>query len=107
MIRHISKACLAAVAAATFLAAPVRAFTVEGGEGADGTMPKFDIEEQTRNFRSQSMDLSTPKVQLPGGGSMQFSTQPAPMFGSPFGFGGNAGRQHFDRMLDPSYQLPR
>jgi hypothetical protein len=102
---------LGALATALMLAAPAaQAFTL-GGEAANGSSknyeaPKFDLEEQARNFRSGSgsttgrHDYNTPL------GNMQFGVQQGPR--SSFGPGGmgpvsgsRAGRADFERMVTP------
>ena len=114
----LTRLCLGAVAA-TLLAAPAaHAFTVEN-RNADGTtssgftgaapyaVPKFDIEEQAKNFRiggtsitdpGPKKDFSTPF----GSGTVQFGA------GSAFGFGPGGSstitrtnRMDFERMVTP------
>ena len=103
---------LGALATALVLAAPAaHAFTL-GGEAANSNsnyeVPKFDLEEQAKNFRSGGSggtaagktELNTPV------GTMQFGVQQGP---SRFGFGpGGPGpgssrvnRMDFERMVTP------
>ena len=103
--------CLATVAAAWVLAAPAaQAFTFENkdqdGAGAYA-VPKFDIQEQARNFRSGGSGTATPgKSELDTPiGKLQFGVQQGPAFGSGLGFGpigsSRAGRADFERMVTP------
>ena len=104
--------CLGAVAAVGILAAPAaQAFTIENKD-QDGTgayaVPKFDIQEQSRQFSSGGSgnmtpgktDFSTPL----GNGTMQFGVQQGSSFGpgslGPVG-GSRAGRADFERMVTP------
>jgi hypothetical protein len=102
-------ACLG-VAAAVMLAAPAaHAFTVENKDAAGQyTVPKFDLEEQAKNFRKTDgstagkSDFSTPF----GSGTFQFGVTQGP---SNFGFAPGLGptglqqnsRQEFNRRLAP------
>jgi hypothetical protein len=101
----------AVLLAGVLLAPPASAFTIEGGEvgGGSSWAPKFDLEEQSRQFRNPNSNAlpGAYGVDVPGG-QLQFGVQRGPSaFGSPFGFesGSRANRQHFDRMFDPSYQF--
>ena len=109
--------CLGAVAA-TLLAAPAAlAFTIENkdaggtGSGFAGSpyeTPKFDIQEQARQFgksgsgaTSGKTDFSTPL----GNATVQFGAQQGSAFGSGMGFGpatgSRANRADFERMVTP------
>jgi len=107
---------LAATAGA--LAAPAaHAFTVENkDEGGQYAMPKFDLEEQSKNFRkgdsstftAGKSDFSTPI----GNGTLHFGvTQGSAGFGSMLspglGLSGSSqnSRQEFDRRLAPPTSL--
>lgn len=106
--------CLGMIAGASLLASPAAAFTLENKDpSGTGLVPKFDIEEQAKNFRSRDSDAfgSKPGLQLPfGNGVLQFDVQPhspssfGPSFGSPFGFGSSfdsrATRREYDRLLE-------
>ena len=114
---------LTLAAAACVLAAPAaRAFTVENkDEAGQYSVPKFDLEEQSKNFRkgdtptAGKSDFSTPF----GSGALHFGvTQgPASNFGSVFspqlGPSGTtqSSRNEFDRRLAPptsmEYNNPR
>jgi hypothetical protein len=110
---HLKFAHLGALAALLMLTAPsARAFTL-GGEVAGGNknyeVPKFDLEEQAKNFRSGGSGGNTPgKTQFDTPvGTMQFGVQQGP---SRFGFGpGSLGpssgsrvnRMDFERMVTP------
>jgi hypothetical protein len=110
-------AWLSGVFTAAFLMGPqaVQAFTIENKD-QDGTaayaVPKFDLEEQARNFRAGEADKSqgvkrdfdTPL----GKGTMQFGVQQgsSPAFGFGPGslgpmMGSRAGRADFNRMVTP------
>ena len=96
--------------AATLLLTPTvtRAFTFDStGKGTD-SIPKFDLEEQSRQFRTPQFDASTAGKQWETPlGKLQFGVQPADssMYGyrSPFapsfGATGNADRRHYERMF--------
>jgi hypothetical protein len=99
--------------AACALAVPgAHAFTIENKDagGAYG-VPKFDVEEQARNFRKGGADTT------PGGkneyetpvGKLQFGVQQGSRFGAPFGSGFGPtmrnSRQDMDRMLAPPTSL--
>jgi hypothetical protein len=102
------------VAAAVMLAASAaHAFTVENKDAAGQyTVPKFDLEEQAKNFRKSDgsslgkSDLSTPL----GNGTLHFGVTQGP---SNFGFGPGFGptglqqnsRQEFNRRLAPPSSL--
>ena len=97
---------IAAVVAGALLASPAaHAFTIEDGTGK-GAIPKFDLEEQSRNFRKG--DLDTPGVgkrewETPVG-KLQFGVQSNSPYGSN---SGAANRRHFDRMLTPQIMRDR
>jgi hypothetical protein len=94
------------------LAAPAaQAFTL-GGEAANGSsknyeVPKFDLEEQAKNFRSGGSGTTPGKTGFDTPiGTMQFGVQQGPR--SAFGPGGlgpapgsRAGRADFERMVTP------
>lgn len=92
---------------AAFVAPPATAFTFEDGKG--NTVPKFDLDEQARQFRSKpELDLapSDKKGVVTPFGNLQFGVdRSSSAFGSsPFGssmFGGvsDANRKHYDRMF--------
>jgi hypothetical protein len=106
MIRRLSQMCLLIAAAA--LAAPAaHAFTLENDPK---DLPKFDFDEQLRQFRSTpQLDTSTSgskKGYETPFGTMQFGvTRGNSLYMSPFGsaFGssnsGNADRRHYERMF--------
>ena len=105
MIRRLSQICLLIAAAA--LAAPAaHAFTLENDPS---NLPKFDFDEQLRQFRgAPQLDPSAANkkgYETPFG-TLQFgvSRGPSPYmmpFTSQFGASnsGNATRRHFDRMF--------
>ena len=91
---------IAAVVIGAMLASPAaHAFTIDDGSGK-GAIPKFDLDEQSRNFRKGDLDT-------PGVGKREFETPVGKLqFGvqgnSPLGSNsGAADRRHFDRMLAP------
>jgi hypothetical protein len=109
---RLNQACLGFVAAVVLAVPAAQAFTVEDKDAAGRYgVPKFDLEEQAKNFRNGEgspagkSDFTTPL----GKGTLQFGvTQgPASSFGSVFAPGlGPAGssqssRQEFDRRLAP------
>ena len=107
MIRSLSRLCFAA-AGATMLAAPAQSFTIEGGDAS--TVPKFDLEEQARNFQTPKVDLSNPnsatKFDLGQGGSLYFGVDNNAGMRPPTGFSPSGStdlqnRLHYDRMFDP------
>ena len=106
------------IAAAWVLAAPAHAFTVENKDTAGQyAVPKFDLEEQSKNFRkdgSAAMTNSNGLYETPfAGGKLQFGVQPggASNFGSVFGpqlgpsLNAQNSRQEFDRRLAPPTSL--
>jgi hypothetical protein len=106
MMHRLSQAPMALLIAAAMLAAPAaRAFTIDDGTDKSGT-PKFNLEEQSRNFRKPGLDLSTPgqnNVETPFG-KMQFGVQT----NSPFGAGSALrDRNHYDRMFAPDFMKDR
>jgi hypothetical protein len=91
---------IAALVAGALLAPPAaQAFTIDDGTGK-GAIPKFDLGEQSRNFRKGDLDT-------PGANKREWET---PVGKLQFGVQGNspyrsnsdaANRRHFDRMLTP------
>ena len=112
MVDRLRGLCLGVVAAAWVLAAPAaQAFTIENkdqdGAGAYA-VPKFDIEEQARNFRSGGSGATPGKTDFDtplGKGTMHFGVQQGSAFGPGMGFGpvtgSRAGRADFERMVTP------
>jgi len=97
---------IAAVVIGALLASPAaHAFTIEDGTGK-GALPKFDLDEQSRNFRKGDLDT-------PGAGKREWETPVGKLqFGvqsnSPYGSNsGAANRRHFDRMLTPQIMQDR
>lgn len=94
---------------AAFAAPSARAFTMQNTDstGAYG-VPKFDIEEQAKNFSKGGTDYSVKNdgsVQF-GGGTLHFGVQQGSNFNSGFGPGslGPASRdtrQDFNRVVTP------
>ena len=107
--------CLGLFTAACVLAgSAAHAFTVENkDEGGQYGVPKFNLEEQSKNFRKDGSDSSSTGKSLYetplGNGKLQFGvTQgPASSFGSVFspGFGPSGSSQNsrleFERRLAP------
>ena len=103
---------LAVIAAAWALAAPpAHAFTMEGPDASQYQLPKFDLEEQSRNFRTGSPDGITAgknQYEMPlGAGALHFGVQQAPAsnFMMPgYGFAAPASRntrEDFNRVVTP------
>jgi len=100
--------------AAALMLSPVvaTAFTLEGDAPASGSKwgPKFDIEEQARNFSSSTSTTtmsSTTQRRFDGSDSkLQFGVQGGNTQFSP-GTSAIENRRHFDRMLSPEYQFAR
>jgi hypothetical protein len=103
------------IAAAWVLATPAAlAFTVENKDAAGQYgVPKFDLEEQSKNFRKDGAGGTTNsnglyETQL-GNGKLQFGIQPGGSsgFGSVFNpqlgpaYSAQQSRQEFDRRLAP------
>jgi hypothetical protein len=104
-------AVLGMVAIATALAAPAaHAFTMEGQAVDRNGVPKFDIEEQAKNFRKSGSGIDTSTSgngSVPfAGGSLNFGVQQGSNFG-PMGGPGFLGpmnrdtRQDFNRVVTP------
>jgi hypothetical protein len=110
----LGAAAIWTVAAPLWFAAPAHAFTFEDKDAAGQyAVPKFDLEEQSKNFRKDGASgVGSTAYETPIG-KLQFGvTQgPASSFGSAFspgGFGPDnsaAQRRHFDRMLAPPTSL--
>ena len=94
---------IAAVVIGALLASPAaQAFTIEDGTGK-GAIPKFDLEEQSRNFRKGDLDTEKREWETPVG-KLQFGVQS----NSPYGSNSSAAnRRHFDRMLTPQIMRDR
>ena len=98
---------VAVVAAVAALATPALAFTFQDGQG--NTIPKFDLEEQSRQFSKPQLDTSADAkkgLEMPFGGTLQFGVQKnGSSFGSPFGSNfsrsDNADRRHYERLFAP------
>jgi len=104
--------------AAWALTAPAHAFTVENKDAAGQYgVPKFDLEEQSKNFRKDGAGATTNSngfYETPlGNGKLQFGIQPggSSNFGSVFSpqLGPSPSmqqsRQEFDRRLAPPSSL--
>ena len=97
---------IAAFVAGALLASPAaHAFTIEDGS-SPYAVPKFDLEEQSRNFRKGDPDTSgTGKREWETPvGKLQFGVQSNSPYGSN---SGAANRRHFDRMLTPPIMRDR
>ena len=85
------------------------AFTFQdapGGGQGQYAVPKFDLEEQAKQFRSGSGSKDSDKWSTPvGNGKLQFGVQQNPQSNFFPGFGPTpghrAGRADFERMLTP------
>ena len=109
---RLMQVCVGAFATSCVLAAPAaRAFIVEDRDTAGKySVPKFDLEEQSRNFRSGGetsagsggkQEFNTPL----GKGTLEIGTQQGPTYFGGHGFGSSPGsrntRQDYDRMFQP------
>lgn len=87
------------------------AFTFQDGQG--NTIPQFDLEEQSRQFRKPDLDTSaaTKKALETPFGNLQFGVQKnGSPFASPFsGFNrsDNADRRHYERLFAPDSMKSR
>jgi len=109
----LSPVCLAFFATIVMAAPAAHAFTMENGDSAGSyAVPKFDLEEQSKNFRKDGADpLAAGKNQFDTPiGKLQFGVGPSSGFGSGFGSGlgglgpsegARASRRDMDRMLAP------
>lgn len=113
MFRRLSLLCMLSVAAGA-LATPALSFTLEN-DPAKGGIPKFDFDEQLRQFRTNpQLDTSTTadkKGWETPIGTLQFGVSRGPAFGSPlggfgsqFGGSGNADRKHYERLFAPPHR---
>jgi hypothetical protein len=115
---RLTHACIGIFAAGVLAGPAAHAFTVENkDEGGQYGVPKFNLEEQAKNFRKDGSDASSTGKSLYetplGSGKLQFGvTQgPASGFGSVFSpglgpsDGARASRQDFDRVLAPPTSL--
>jgi hypothetical protein len=97
---------IAVLAAALLLSPAAQAFTIDDGSGKY-EVPKFDLEEQSRNFRTTSPDVSKPgrqQVETPFG-KLQFGVESRE---SPFGPESAArNRRHYERMFAPDFLKDR
>ena len=114
MAKRLIRTFAAAFAAVALLAPPVaHGFTFEDGNKGSTSIPKFDLEEQAKQFRTPQLDASsTAKREFDTPlGKLQFGVQERNSmfgYGSPLssGFGassGNSDRRHLDRMFTPEY----
>jgi hypothetical protein len=112
MRARLTHACLGVFAAIVLAAPAAHAFTMENGDPSNPyAVPKFDLEEQSKNFRKDGTDpLAAGKSQFDTPvGKLQFGVGPSTGFGSGFsGLGGlgpadgaRASRLDMDRMLAP------
>jgi hypothetical protein len=100
--RKLAMLGLLAVAGA-FAAPGARAFTIEGQSTDQKGVPKFDLEEQAKNFRkggvdtSMKSDGSTPFA----GGTLHFGVNNSTFGPGMLGPSNRNTRQDFERMLTP------
>ena len=105
-LHRLALAVVAAVGA-VLATSPANAFTFQDGQG--NTIPKFDLEEQSRQFSKPQLDTSAAAqkgVELPFGGTLQFGVQRngspfSSPFGSNFNRSDNADRRHYERLFAP------
>ena len=115
-MRFLPHAFLGMIAAAVLAAPAAYAFTVETKDAAGAYgVPKFDIEEQAKNFRKEGTSAGAAlndkgMFETPlGTGKLQFGIQPggSSNFGSVFSpqlgpsWSAQSSRQEFDRRLAP------
>ena len=98
-------AILGIVAISVAFAAPAaHAFTMENKDASPYGVPKFDIEEQARNFSKSGTDLSVKNDgSVPfAGGSLHFGVQQGSSFGPGFlGPRTRDTRQDFNHVVTP------
>ena len=104
----------------TLMAPQAHAFTVENKDAGGGAaasqfaMPKFDLEEQAKNFRKNGDGTAAASKYETPAGTLQFGVRQGPVsgFGSGFGMGSGFGpgtlgpqprnsRADFENMLRP------
>jgi hypothetical protein len=103
MLHRLRLHRVVAFAASAVLVSPAaHAFTIDDGSG-QYQVPKFDLEEQTRNFRTTGPDVSASgqhQVDTPLG-KLQFNVQKGDsMFGSD---AAARERRHYNRMFAPDF----
>jgi hypothetical protein len=109
---RLRQAGLALIAASAWaLAAPAaHAFTMQGPDASEYQLPKFDLEEQSRNFRTDGADgvaAAQDRFEMPlGAGTLQFGVQQGPssnfmMPGSSLGSSPRNTREDFNRVVTP------
>jgi hypothetical protein len=105
-MQHPIRLCAIALVSGTMLLPQAaRAFTMEDGKGF--TAPKFNIEEQSRQFRTQDGGTAGTKNKFDtplGPGTLQFGIRKDGMFGSPFNSSGARAQddlRHKERMFAP------
>jgi hypothetical protein len=89
---------------AAFAAPAAHAFTMENKDASPYGVPKFDIEEQARNFSKGGTDLSVKNDgSVPfAGGSLHFGVQQGSSFGPGFlGPRTRDTRQDFNHVVTP------
>jgi len=92
--------------AAAFAAPAAHAFTMENRDGSPYGVPKFDIEEQAKNFSKGGTDLSVKKDGSAGvpfaGGTLHFGVQQGSGAGPGFlGPRNRDTRQDFNNVVTP------
>jgi hypothetical protein len=113
---RLGLSCFGVIVAWCALASPAaHAFTIEDKDSTGQyAAPKFDLEEQSKNFRKNGAGLTSDgkgMLETPlGNGSLQFGVTQGPTFGSGLGFGGlgpasRNSRQDMDRILAPPTSL--
>jgi hypothetical protein len=111
-LRHRFGVWIGALAAACVLAAPAaHAFTMQNKDAPDSLeAPKFDLDEQMRNFRKDGTDLSSASkkaLEMPfGDGKLQFDVRSGSsqdLFSSGLGLGPapRNTREDFNRVVTP------
>lgn len=95
---HIGAVLL--LAGVLFTPGAVSAFTIDDGSGGRTEIPKFNIEEQARQFRTPDAGAAAGMKEFDTPvGKLQFGVQRGGPFDS--GLRAEEDRRHFDRMLTP------
>lgn len=100
---------LALLLGAAALAGPAHAFTIENKDASPYQTPEFNLEEQSRQFRSDANGGKAGKYEFDGAfgkGTLEFGTSTRPYYGSGFGSSGyGPTRRDFDRVTAPPSSL--
>jgi hypothetical protein len=113
MFRRLSLLCMLSLVAGALAVPSAMSFTLEN-DPAKGGIPKFDFDEQLRQFRN-SPQVAPASANKKGWetpiGTLQFGVSRGPAFGTPlggfgsqFGGSGNADRKHYERLFAPPHR---